>query len=194
MTSAAQNLEHRKTWGRWALIWFIPLGIAARIIRPLPLAALVGAVAILGVLPLLPGRDRRERLVAILATIAMLAAGWTTLLLLPSGRASLAIIVTFVVIATAFGVWAKRRRLPWPSQASAGSKQSAASAATTPTERRAATELRWAQGAEQHRRQQADQMAEYERAAEQRRRQGAARRLTRGANGGATGSRATRRG
>lgn len=67
------------------------------------------------------------------------------------------------VITVCWIVWVLLRPLPPPP-------------ATTPAENRAATELRWAQGAERDRQRRAAQAAEYECAAEQRRQEGAARR------------------
>ena len=67
-------------------------------------------------------------------------------------------------------VWTFARPRP-PAEAS-----SAVAPASTPAERRAATEARWVQGAEAACHERAEQAAEYERAAEQRRREGAERR------------------
>ncbi|WP_419837365.1 hypothetical protein [Candidatus Poriferisodalis sp.] len=166
-----ETAGRRREWGRWALLWFVPLYVAARIIDPGPLAILLAAVSILGALALLPDRNGRERATAVLATAAVLAVGLLALRLLSAGWALAAILALTAAAMTALLGWHKRRM-----SGGRPDRPEASPAARTPAERRAATEARWAQGAEAARRERAEQAAEYERAAEQRRREAAERR------------------
>ena len=88
------------------------------------------------------------------------AAAWSWLAILASAAVVLALLI-----------WHKRR-----TSSGRPDRPDASPAARTPAERRAATEARWAQGAEAARRERAEQAAEYERTAEQRRREAAERR------------------
>ncbi len=86
----------------------------------------------------------------------------------------IAVVVMFGVLVgtvAAFGLWRRRQSRNGRAETS------------TPAERQAATEARWAQGAAEARQREADRAAEYERAAEQRRREAAARREAEAAAG-----------
>lgn len=182
MTGTEPNAKERATWGAWALLWFVPLYAAARIIEPGPMAALVAAVGIFGVLALRPGCNFRERLAGALATVLALAVGLLAMRLLSAGWALLAMGIAYVVIATVLIGWHKRRTPPEAEAAPVSEPSEPQPAAPEPkprtaAERRAAMERRMAQGADERRRRQAEQAAEYEREAELRRQQGAERRV-----------------
>ena len=160
---SAAGAEQRKSRSAWALLWFVPLGIAVRNIDPISRAALVATVGVFGALAVFAGRDLRERVGGAVATAAMLGAGALAVWLLTPGRAALAIVAVFAILGTVLVVWAKRRTTP------------AARPDTSP-ERRAVMEARMAEGAERDWRKRAEREAEHERTAEQRRAEGAARR------------------
>ena len=187
MTDTEPNADVRAKWGAWALLWFVPLYAAARIIEPGPLAVLVAAVGIFGVLALRPSCDRRERLVGVLATVLVLAVGLLAIWLLAAGWALLAMGIAYAAIASVLIVRHGRRKPPKVNASESEPSESLPAAPEpkpapeprprTPAERRAANERRMAQGADEHRCRQAEQAAAYEREAEQRRQRGAERRL-----------------
>lgn len=146
-----------------------------------PRITLIVFVVAFGAVAVWKGRDSRERLTGALAAVSVLAAGWLAFGLLSPGWAALATIAVAVATAVTLIVWHKRRTPPeadTPVSEPTGLLPAAPEPKPrTPAERRAATERRWAQGADEHRRRQAEQAAEYEREAELRRQQGAARRL-----------------
>lgn len=141
---------------------------------------------VLGAAAAYTGRDSRERLTGALATVPVLAVGLLAMGLLSPGWALLVTLSVATALVAALVGWHKRRTPPEadtppvPEQVS-GSGESLTAAPEpkprTPAERRAANERRLAQGADEYRRRQAEQAAEYEREAEQRRQQGAKRRL-----------------
>lgn len=130
-----ETAGRRREWGRWALLWFVPLYVAARIIDPGPLAVLLGAVSILGALALLPGRNRRERATAVLATAAVLAVGLLAVRLLSAGWALAAILALTAAAMTALLGWHKWRmpddRPDRPEAPAAASTPSAHGASAT---------------------------------------------------------------